>query len=115
MVRQGDIIKLNFNPIKGHEQGGYRPAVIISNDFMIKITNIICICPISNAFKNFPLHVALDERTKTKGYIFCDHMKTVDLNARKYSVIEELPEDILNEVLNKTISSLERIQMRNTN
>ena len=33
MVRQGDIIKLNFNPQAGHEQAGYRPALVISNDF----------------------------------------------------------------------------------
>jgi mRNA interferase MazF len=33
MVKQGDIIKMNFNPQRGHEQAGYRPAVVISNDF----------------------------------------------------------------------------------
>ena len=27
MVKQGDIIKINFNPQAGHEQAGYRPAV----------------------------------------------------------------------------------------
>ena len=33
MVKQGDIIKINFNPQKGHEQSAYRPAVVVSNDF----------------------------------------------------------------------------------
>ena len=32
MVKQGTIIKINFNPQSGHEQAGYRPAVVISND-----------------------------------------------------------------------------------
>jgi mRNA interferase MazF len=27
---RGDIVFLDFNPIKGHEQRGYRPALIIS-------------------------------------------------------------------------------------
>lgn len=36
MVKQGDIIKLNFNPQAGHEQFGYRPAVVLSNNFLIK-------------------------------------------------------------------------------
>ncbi|MCL2086262.1 MAG: type II toxin-antitoxin system PemK/MazF family toxin [Oscillospiraceae bacterium] len=108
MLKQGDIIKIDFDPIKGHEQGGYRPAVVISNNFMVNITNIICICPISNTSKGFPMHVPLDKRTKTTGFIFCDHFRTVDLKARKYSFVEELPDDILTEVLNKTISSLEK-------
>ena len=28
IVNQGDIVKINFNPKKGHEQSGYRPAVV---------------------------------------------------------------------------------------
>ena len=108
MLKQGDIIKIDFNPIKGHEQGGYRPAVVVSNNFVLKVTNIICICPISNTDKSFPLHIPLDERTKTTGFIFCDHLRTVDLKARKYSFVEVLPDDILDEVLNKAISSLEK-------
>lgn len=39
MVSQGDIIKVNFNPQKGHEQAGYRPAVVVSNDFFNLKTN----------------------------------------------------------------------------
>jgi mRNA interferase MazF len=108
MVKQGDIIKLDFNPTKGHEQGGYRPAVVISNDFMTQITNIICICPISNTSKGFPMHVSLDNRTETTGFIFCDHLRTVDLQARKFAFVEKLPDDILTEILNKTISSIEK-------
>ena len=33
MVKQGAIIKVDFNPQAGHEQAGYRPALVISNDF----------------------------------------------------------------------------------
>ena len=29
--KQGDIIMMNFNPQAGHEQGGRRPALVISN------------------------------------------------------------------------------------
>lgn len=30
--KQGDIVFLDFDPQKGHEQKGQRPALIISND-----------------------------------------------------------------------------------
>ncbi|WP_270022525.1 type II toxin-antitoxin system PemK/MazF family toxin, partial [Lactobacillus crispatus] len=29
---QGDVIMMNFDPTKGHEQAGYRPALVVSND-----------------------------------------------------------------------------------
>ena len=32
MVKQGDIIKINFNPSVGHEEGKFRPALVVSND-----------------------------------------------------------------------------------
>lgn len=41
MVNQGDIIKVSFNLQKGHEQAGYRPAVVVSNIFF-SITKNIC-------------------------------------------------------------------------
>ena len=40
MVRQGDIIKVDFNPQAGHEQAGYRPALVISNNFFNQKTNV---------------------------------------------------------------------------
>jgi mRNA interferase MazF len=41
----------------------------------------------------------LDQRTKTTGVVFCDQKKTLDINARNYSYIEVLPEDILFDVI----------------
>lgn len=43
MVKQGNVVKINFDPSVGSEQAGYRPAVIISNNFVISKTNIITI------------------------------------------------------------------------
>ena len=30
--KQGDIVYLDFNPTKGHEQREERPVIVISND-----------------------------------------------------------------------------------
>lgn len=99
MVKQGDILKINFNPQAGHEQAGYRPAVVVSNDFFNKKTNLAILCPITNTDNKFPLHVELDERTKTTGVILCEHVRTLDIEARGYKKIEVLPNDILKNVL----------------
>lgn len=95
MVKQGDIIKLNFDPQAGHEQAGYRPAVVISNNFFNIKTNLAIVCPITNTDNKFPLHVSLDQRTKTTGVVLCEHIKALDLSQRNHKVIEKIPQDIL--------------------
>lgn len=108
MVRQGDIIKVSLDPQKGHEQAGYRPAVIVSNDLFNQKTNLAIICPITNTNNRFPLHVPLDGKTQTTGVILCEHIRSLDLNARPYSIIERLPDSILEKVLNIIFAEVEK-------
>lgn len=108
MVRQGDIIKLDFNPQSGHEQAGYRPAVVISNDFFNARTNLSIVCPITNTKRPFPLHVPLDGRTETTGVILCEQIKALDLRARTFRVVERLPDDLLDEVIAIIFSEIEK-------
>ena len=110
MVKQGMIIKLNFNPQVGHEQSGYRPAVVISNNVFNEKSKLAIVCPITNTDNKFPLHISLDERTKTNGEILCEHLKSLDLRNRKYEFIEYLPKDILENVLNIVYAEIEKIE-----
>jgi len=107
MVRQGSIIKINFDPSIGSEQAGYRPAVVISNNFVISKTNIITICPITTKQGKTALNVVLDERTITQGVVLCAHNKSVDIRKRPYTVVEQLPPDKLEEIVNTIISMIE--------
>lgn len=109
MVKQGTIIKINFNPQVGHEQAGYRPAVVISNNIFNNKTKLAIVCPITNTDNKFPLHIPLDKRTKTKGVILCEHVKSLDLKNRKYEVIEILPQDILENIINIVYAEIEKI------
>ena len=45
---QGDIVYLDFNPTKGHEQKGKRPAIVISNNVFNKNTKMAMVCPITS-------------------------------------------------------------------
>ena len=99
MVKQGNIIWLDFDPQAGHEQKGRRPALVISNDTFNNFSNRIIVCPITNIDKNHPFHIKLNEKTKTTGVILCDQVRTLDIVARKYEFIENLPKGLLFEVL----------------
>ena len=107
MVKQGDIIKIDFDPQIGREQAGYRPALVISNNFFRDKTNLTIVCPITNTKRQFPLHVALDERTATTGVVMCEQLKAVDLAERRYSVVETIPDDLLDEVIDIIFSEIE--------
>ena len=105
---QGDIIVLNLNPQAGHEQAGRRPALVVSNAQYHKYTNgLALVCPITNTLTPFPLHIPLDIRTKTTGVIMCEQVKALDLNARRSEFLESLPEDLLREVMERILLSVE--------
>ena len=109
MIKQGSITKLTLNPQAGHEQAGYRTAVVLSNNIFNEKTNLTIVCPITNTNNDFPLHVPLDKRTKTTGVILCEHIKALDLNRRKYQIVETIPSDILENVIDIVYSEIERI------
>lgn len=108
-LNQGDIVKVNFNPQKGHEQAGYRPALIVSNNIFMAKTKLSIVCPITNTDNNFPLHIKLDSRTKTTGVVMCEQVRTLDLNARDYMYIESIPSDLLENILNVVIAEIQSL------
>ena len=50
---QKEIWLADLEPIKGREQGGHRPVVIISGDTMNEHYDVRIICPLSSRVKNF--------------------------------------------------------------
>ncbi|KKM10748.1 toxin MazF [Clostridiales bacterium PH28_bin88] len=104
---QGDIVFLEFDPQAGHEQKGTRPALVVSNNSYNKFTKIAMVCPITNTNRDFPLHIELDERTKTTGVIICEQVKALDIHARNVSFYEKAPKDIVKEVADILIGFVE--------
>ena len=72
---------------------------MVSNDTINNFSNLAIVCPITNTRKNYPFHIKLDKRTKTTGVILCDQARTLDIIARNYETIEQIPDDILMEVI----------------
>ena len=104
---QGDIVLLNFDPQKGREQKGRRPGLIVSNNEFYARTKMALVCPITNTISKFPMHVALDARTKTTGEIMCEQVKCLDIGARDVSYEEMVPEEIMDEVIDLICSFVE--------
>lgn len=55
-MKQGEIWNVYFNPVKGSEQAGNRPAVIISGNTMNTSFNLVVVCPITSSVHNYKGH-----------------------------------------------------------
>lgn len=108
MILQGDIILISFDPTKGHEQQGMRPAVVISNNDYNKNTDFRVVFPISTTQRNYALYIDLDSRTKTQGKILADQLRVLDIKARPHKFVEKMPDDILDHLIEIAIATVER-------
>ena len=100
MVKQGDIIWLDFDPQTGHEQSGRRPALVISNNvFHWHSTTMAMVCPITKTKHKFAYRISLGETTQIQGHVMCDQAKILDLSSRNPQFIESAPSSILKEAV----------------
>jgi len=108
IFEQGDIIAIDFDPQAGHEQKGGRPALVVSNNIYNQFTKAAMVCPITNTDRNIPLHLKLDDRTKTTGIIMCEQVNALDLSKRNAIFLEKAPSDIIDEAVDMVHSFIER-------
>ena len=97
--QQGDIIKLNLNPRMGHEQKGFRPVIVLSNDIVSQYTNVVIAAPVSTTQRRLPLYHDLPDNLDTKGTVLLDQLVTLDYKARSFSFVEKVPHDFLLQLL----------------
>lgn len=94
---QGDIVLVDLNPVRGHEQANKRPVLVLQVSDVHVLGGTTIVAPITSKSKNHPLQVALDERTATQGVVLCTQIRALDLAARHGTVLEQAPDEILKE------------------
>lgn len=97
--KQGDVIFVDFNPQKGHEQKGVRPALVVSSALFNEKTGLALVCPITTKDNGFPLHISLPDRMRTKGFVLTEHVRSIDPKAREAFFVEKVPADFLAHIL----------------
>ncbi|WP_304202282.1 type II toxin-antitoxin system PemK/MazF family toxin [Lactobacillus intestinalis] len=101
---KGSIIYINFDPSTGAEIQKRRPAVVVSNDMIMKTSPFAWVVPISHGEfngSNYPLHVQLDDRTKSDGVIYVEQLRSFDYERQQWQFKEYLPSDLFEEVQKK--------------
>ena len=51
-MKQAEIWNVNLNPVKGSEQAGFRPVVILSGNLANEFLRTIIVCPLTTKVKN---------------------------------------------------------------
>jgi mRNA interferase MazF len=59
-VRQGELWWAELNPVKGGEQAGRRPVLVISGNLLNENTDIVIICPLTSQLKRYHGNLILD-------------------------------------------------------
>ena len=62
-MKRGEVYQVRFDPVKGSEQGGTRPAVIVTRDSVNKHSPVIMVTPFTDA-RNVTRHYPTDVRVQ---------------------------------------------------
>ena len=101
--QKGDIILLDFNQQSGHEQAGYRPALVISPKIYNAKMGLSLVCPITSKQKGFGFETPLGPGGKIQGTVLSDQLKSVDWKVRKAKFVEKADPKITQEVVEKVL------------
>ena len=98
---RGDVVWLSFQPQAGHEQRGRRPALVVSPAAYNGKVGLALFCPITSQVKGYPFEVVIPAGLAVQGAVLSDQVKSLDWRARRAEYAGRLPEDRVQEVLEK--------------
>jgi len=78
----GDLIWTDFDPSQGREQGGRRPALVVSSSAFTENTGLAIVCPITSRIRPFPSSVVLPPGLPVTGEILTSHIRSIDTQSR---------------------------------
>lgn len=59
-LRRGALVWLDLDPVKGREQAGHRPALVIASDaYLATATTLVIVVPVTSIDRGWPNHIRL--------------------------------------------------------
>ena|SRR3989344_2472620 len=94
---RGDLVWLEFNPVRGHEQGGRRPSLVLSTREYNAVSKLAIVCPITSQIKGYPFEVEFKTKA-VHGVILADQIRSIDWTERRAEKISVVSEAVLTDV-----------------
>ena len=103
---RGSLVWLEFSPHAGHEQGGRRPAIVLTTKAYHELSPTAVVCPISRTERGWPMEVRLPDGLPVSGVVLVDQVRSVDRKARHLRLAGKVPRDVLDEIGEKLVPFL---------
>jgi mRNA interferase MazF len=100
---RGHVVKINFDPSEGHEQGGWRPAIVLSSTEYNAKTRLAVAVPVTNQIKGYPFEVRLPAQMKITGVVLADAIKNLDWYTRGAKYVETVPMEVIRAIHERLI------------
>src|SRR5436305_5921841 len=98
---RGDAGWITLDPQAGHEQAGRRPALVLSPAAYNGRVGLALFCPITSQAKGYPFEVPLPAGGAVTGVVGADQVKSLDWRARKAARLGAVPEEVVEQVLQR--------------
>jgi mRNA interferase MazF len=103
----GDFIWIDFDPTRGHEQKGRRPAIVLSPRSYNERAGFCAACPITGHPKSYPFEVPIPSGHGATGVVLADQIRSLSWTERNVSLIGRAPPDLLDDVREKIAALIE--------
>ncbi len=80
-MNRGEVYYADLSPVKGSEQGGYRPVLILQNNKGNRYSTTVIVAPISSRLtkNDLPTHVMIEVPfLEKKSVILLEQIRTID-------------------------------------
>ena len=82
-ITRGEIWTVDLNPVRGHEQAGKRPCLVISVDlFNQGASGLVVVLPVTSKDKGIPFHVTVkppEGGVKIQSFIKCEDVRSISV------------------------------------
>ena len=90
----GDVVWIDLSPVRGHEQDGHRPALVLSARSYNRAARLCLACAMTTKMKGYPFEVAFADGS----VVLADQVRTLAWPARNASFKERATPKVLAEV-----------------
>jgi mRNA interferase MazF len=91
----GDLVKLDFSSGQaGHEQAGWRPALVLSPKAYNGKVGLAVVVPVTNSIKGYPFEVDLPSGLKISGTVLSDAVRSLDWRQRHARFFDKAPAEV---------------------
>ena len=82
-ILRGEVWLVDLNPVRGHEQAGKRPCLVISVDlFNQGASGLVVVLPLTSKEKGIPFHVELNPPEgglKVRSFVKCEDVRSISV------------------------------------